>query len=117
MLAVGRITLSSSILQFWDLGGQRDIRSLWSRYYADAHAVCFIIDSTESPERMEECWTAFDAIVTDTRAQGIPTLVLANKMDAQGAKRPEEIKEVFNRHVDKLNVSEAAVMPISALKG
>ena len=66
---------------------------------------------------MEECWTAFDAIVTDTRVQGIPTLVLANKMDADGAKRPEEIKEVFNRHVDKLNVSEAAVMPISALKG
>lgn len=116
-MLVGRISLSSSILQFWDLGGQRDLRSLWSRYYSEAHAVCFIIDATSPPARLEECWTVFDDLVADQRVQGIPTLVLANKMDDPAARSTESIKETFNKHVDKMNVSEAAVMPISALKG
>lgn len=117
MPSVGRITVSSSVLQFWDLGGQRDLRSLWPKYYSDCHAVCFIIDSTDKA-RMEETWDIFDGLVTDSRLEGLPTLVLANKMDDEkNAYKIEEIKEIFNRHVDRLNVSEAAVMPISALKG
>ena len=55
---VGRITLSSSVLQFWDLGGQKDIRSIWPKYYSDCHAVVFVIDSTDK-ERIEECWAVF----------------------------------------------------------
>ena len=89
---------------------------MWPKYYNDCHAVCFIVDSTDSA-RMEECWTIFDSIVTDRRIEGVPTLVLANKMDQTAAMRIEQIKEIFNKHVDKMNVSEAAVMPISALKG
>lgn len=58
MLIVGRITLSSSVLQFWDLGGQRDFRAIWPKYYNDCHAVVFVIDSTDR-ERMEEVWQVF----------------------------------------------------------
>jgi len=66
---------------------------------------------------MEECWQVFDTIVADQRIEGIPTLVLANKQDVENATPIESIKEAFNKHVDKMNVSETAVMPISALKG
>jgi len=38
--------------------GQRDIRSIWPKYYADCHAVVFVIDSTDK-ERIEECWAVF----------------------------------------------------------
>jgi len=114
---IGRITLSSSVLQFWDLGGQRDIRSIWPKYYADCHAVCFVIDSTDV-ERMQECWKVFESIVADHRVEGVPTLVLANKQDAEGSLPVEEIKEMFNKLiVQKLNVSEGVVLPISALQG
>ncbi|SCV70214.1 BQ2448_1608 [Microbotryum intermedium] len=114
---IGRITLSSSVLQFWDLGGQRDIRSLWPKYYSECHAVCFVIDSTDQ-DRIEECWNVFETIVSDRRVDGVPTLVLANKQDAQGAMKVEDIKQMFNQLiVGKLNVSEGAVMPISALRG
>ncbi|KAM0754363.1 P-loop containing nucleoside triphosphate hydrolase protein [Meredithblackwellia eburnea MCA 4105] len=114
---IGRITLSSSVLQFWDLGGQRDIRSIWPKYYSECHALCFVIDSTDK-ERLEECWKVFETVVTDHRVDGVPTLVLANKQDAEGSMAVEDIKQVFNQLiVDKLNVSEGAVMPISALKG
>jgi len=113
---IGRITLSSSVLQFWDLGGQRDIRSIWPKYYADCHAVCFVIDSTDR-DRLAECWEIFGKIVADDRVEGIPTLVLANKQDAENSSPVEEIKETFHKHVVRLNVSEAAVLPLSALKG
>ena len=56
--AVGKITLPSTILKFWDLGGQRGIRSIWHRYYDDCHAVVFVIDA-EDRERLSEGWEVF----------------------------------------------------------
>jgi ADP-ribosylation factor related protein 1 len=59
-----------------------------------------------------------ETVVSDHRVDGVPTLVLANKQDAEGSMPVEEIKQMFNELiVGKLNVSEAAVLPISALKG
>lgn len=120
VVPVGRVTISSSVLQFWDLGGQKDLRSLWPKYYEDCHAVCFVIDSTDtSPYRAETSWQIFDEICSDKRVHGVPILVLVNKTDqeTEGKASLESIKEVFTKYVDKLNLSEAAVMPISALKG
>lgn len=127
------------MLQFWDLGGQREIRGLWDKYYNESSAVCFIIDSTAT-ERLEECWTVFgpslipsrhlrqnkginilrftETVLADRRVKGVPVLVLANKQDAEGSIPVEEIKQMFNKLIEgKLNVSEGAVMPISALNG
>ncbi|KAG0151107.1 hypothetical protein CROQUDRAFT_651635 [Cronartium quercuum f. sp. fusiforme G11] len=44
---IGRITLSSSHLQFWDLGGSREIRPIWEKYYKEADAICWVIDSCD----------------------------------------------------------------------
>ena len=56
--AVGKITLPSTILQYWDLGGQRGIRSIWHRYYDDCHAVVFVLDAQDR-ERLGEGWEVF----------------------------------------------------------
>lgn len=59
-----------------------------------------------------------ESIMTDQRVEGVPTLVLANKQDVEGSVPVGEIMEMFNTLiVDKLNVSEGAVLPISALNG
>ena len=55
---MGKITLPSTILKFWDLGGQRGIRSIWHRYYDDCHAVVFVIDASDR-ERLSEGWEVF----------------------------------------------------------
>jgi ADP-ribosylation factor family len=55
---VGTITLPSTILQFWDLGGQKGIRSIWPRYYGDCHAVAYVIDADDR-ERLGEGWEVF----------------------------------------------------------
>lgn len=56
----GTIVLPSTILQFWDLGGQRGIRNIWHRYYGDCHAVVYVIDA-EDRERLSEGWEVFGA--------------------------------------------------------
>ena len=60
---VGKITLPSTILKFWDLGGQRGIRSIWHRYYDDCHAVVFVLDA-EDRERLGEGWEVFGTRVS-----------------------------------------------------
>lgn len=54
----GTIVLPSTILQFWDLGGQRGIRNIWHRYYGDCHALVYVIDA-EDRERLSEGWEVF----------------------------------------------------------
>ena len=59
--AVGKIALPSSILQFWDLGGQRDIRNIWVKYYDSCHAVAYVVDASDL-ERLAEGWEVFGAL-------------------------------------------------------
>jgi hypothetical protein len=56
--AAGRIALPSTILQFWDLGGQRGMRTIWPKYYDDCHAVVYVIDARDR-ERLSEGWEVF----------------------------------------------------------
>ena len=45
---------------FWDLGGQRDLHSIWDKYYSEAHGVIYVIDSSDE-ERLRESLEAFGA--------------------------------------------------------
>ena len=49
-LNVGRLEALKSSLMFWDLGGQTGLRSIWDKYYADSHAILFVVDSS-APDR------------------------------------------------------------------
>ncbi|KAI9026761.1 ADP-ribosylation factor family-domain-containing protein [Hyaloraphidium curvatum] len=117
-LNIGKISLADgrSRLNFWDLGGQRDLRSLWEKYYAESHGVVFVIDSGDA-ERLEECRVAFEKIITSDTTEGVPIIVLANKQDLPNSLKVHEIKEVFNRIALRLGARESAVRGVSALTG
>ncbi|KAF9032116.1 hypothetical protein BDZ89DRAFT_596504, partial [Hymenopellis radicata] len=59
----GKISLPSTILQSYDLGGQRGIRNIWPRYYDDCHAVAYVIDADDG-ERLSEGWEVFDTVLS-----------------------------------------------------
>ena len=40
----------NSACMFWDLGGQTGLRSIWDKYYADSHAIIYVVDAS-CPER------------------------------------------------------------------
>ncbi|KAF9527313.1 P-loop containing nucleoside triphosphate hydrolase protein [Crepidotus variabilis] len=90
----GSITLSSTILQFWDLGGQRGIRTIWHRYYGDCHAVVYVIDA-EDRERLGEGWEVFDGVLSNPQILGVPLLLLANKQDSPQSLSVDEIRHDY----------------------
>ncbi|MPC29084.1 ADP-ribosylation factor-related protein 1 [Portunus trituberculatus] len=55
---VGGISYSGIKLSFWDLGGQEELQPLWEKYYAECHAIIYMVDSADR-ERMEESKEAF----------------------------------------------------------
>lgn len=69
-LPVGKISLPSTILQFWDLGGQRDIRSIWSKYYDECHAVVYVVDASDRI-RLEEGWAVFGMSLSFSFPRGL----------------------------------------------
>lgn len=44
---VATIDLPEMYLKIWDVGGQQSLRRLWTSYYRAAHAVVFVIDSSD----------------------------------------------------------------------
>ncbi|KAL1928154.1 hypothetical protein VTP01DRAFT_3070 [Rhizomucor pusillus] len=115
-LNIGRVDIRSSRITFWDLGGQRDLHSIWERYYPECHGIVFVVDATDE-KRLEECKDTFEKMITNEEVEGVPVLMLANKQDVEGALRVEQIKEVFNKIAVKLGARDSRVLPVSALEG
>lgn len=112
-------------LKFWDLGGQRSLRSMWSRYYASCHGIIFIIDSTDA-ERFQECYDTLMEITHDlswTNQESnadmvnVPILMLANKQDLPEAVDLVALKTgVFIRLVSELEATDLKLLPVSVLE-
>ncbi|KAL4431203.1 hypothetical protein ABPG75_006459 [Micractinium tetrahymenae] len=78
----------------WDVGGAAGLRSIWSKYYGECHALVFCVDAADRG-RLEEAKAALDRALGDRDLYGAPLLVLANKHDVEGAASPAELAEVF----------------------
>ncbi len=90
-LNVGRIDFSSSTkLIMWDLGGQPGLRNIWDKYYAECHAILFVVDATDS-DRFDEAKQALDKPLGSRDTFGAPLLVLASKCDQAIAQDTEEV--------------------------
>lgn len=113
-LNIGRVELPNAKLVFWDLGGQLGLRSIWEKYYEEAHAVVFVIDAA-SPSRFEDSKSALEKVLRNDDLQGAPLLVLANKQDLSEAVSAEELA----RYLDLKKLDERVTMfeAVSAYDG
>lgn len=104
-------------ITFWDLGGQSDLQTIWASYYAECHAILFIVDSCDK-DRLEESCQALGKVMSNMDAEGVPVLMLANKQDVAGrAMTVEDIKTIFNKLAQQLDARDSRVIPVSALNG
>lgn len=97
---IGKVSLPSTILNFFDLGGQRGMRSIWHRYYDDCHAVIYVIDAQDR-ERLGEGWEVFDSVLSAPQILNVPLLLLANKQDSPDSLSTTEIRhdyDAWDRH-------------------
>ncbi|KAK3047796.1 ADP-ribosylation factor protein 3 [Extremus antarcticus] len=143
---VSLIDLPDLYLRIWDVGGQHSLRGLWQSYYSSAHAIVFIVDSTDIGDgdvthlassepsttpnpaassdhegRLGECKLVLEDVLQHSETSGIPVLVLANKQDREDCVEVVRIKEGFVRKVFEgetgQNVRDSRVLPLSALTG
>lgn len=112
----------SLLLKFWDLGGQKSLRSMWSRYYTNCHGIIFIIDSTDS-ERFQECCETLLEIANDqawmddtTISISVPILMLANKQDLPIAVDLVTLKSDFVNIVSLLEATDSKLLPVLVLE-
>ncbi|KAJ3009423.1 ADP-ribosylation factor protein 3 [Thoreauomyces humboldtii] len=116
-LNVGKVDVQSLRLNFWDLGGQKELHSIWEKYYTECHAIVFVVDGTDK-ERVEDVKAAFENVMTSDTVEGVPVLMLANKQDVpNGGLSVQDIKEIFNPIALQLGARDSKVLPVSALKG
>ncbi|VDP89426.1 unnamed protein product [Echinostoma caproni] len=84
----------------WDIGGQEKLRKLWSRFFADARGVIFVLDSADTA-RFDEASTELDKLLNDPVLSGVPFLIVANKQDLPHSKPTHTIKadlDVFHSY-------------------
>jgi len=115
-LNIGKIDIDNSRLNFWDLGGQEELQSLWDKYYAESHAIIYVIDSSDQ-ERMDESKHVFDQMIGNESLVGVPLLLLANKQDLDGCLSVSTIKNAFKENEHKVGRRDCKAMGVSALKG
>ncbi|XP_028554769.1 ADP-ribosylation factor-related protein 1 isoform X1 [Dendrobium catenatum] len=106
-LNIGRVEASNAKLVFWDLGGQDlelcnssvmnkkndkkiGLRTIWEKYYEEAHAVVFVIDAS-CPSSFEDSKSALEKVLRNDDLRGAPLLILANKQDLPEAVSSEEL--------------------------
>ncbi|KAL5016044.1 hypothetical protein ScPMuIL_005633 [Solemya velum] len=115
-LNIGKITIGKVLLNFWDLGGQEELQSLWDKYYAESHAIIYIVDSSDR-ERIGESKEAFDKMIASEALRGVPLLMLANKQDLKECINVADVRKVFNPVPQLIGQRECKVRGVSALKG
>ncbi|RZB82060.1 ADP-ribosylation factor-related protein 1 isoform C [Glycine soja] len=93
-LNIGRIEVANSKLVFWDLGGQPGLRSIWEKYYEEAHAVIFVVDAS-CPSRFEDAKSALEKVLRHEDLQGAPLLILANKQVGGGSANDDLLPIAF----------------------
>ncbi|KAM5135565.1 uncharacterized protein ACMZJ9_018124 [Mantella aurantiaca] len=76
----------------WDVGGQDKIRLLWKHYFQNTDGLIFVVDSTD-PDRFKEAQSELESVLEADEMKGVPFVVMANKQDVFGARKPGELVE------------------------
>ncbi|XP_006164917.1 ADP-ribosylation factor-like protein 13A [Tupaia chinensis] len=103
-------------VSIYDLNGDLKGQEAWPNYYALAHGLVFVLDSSDLG-RMQEVKIILPHLMSDRRLAGKPILLLANKQDKKDALSPCDIIEyLFLKRLVNENNSLCRVEPCSAIK-
>ncbi len=113
-LNIGRVEAHKSKLIFWDLGGQLGLRTIWEKYFEEAHAVLYVVDAANQ-SRFDDAKSALEKVLRHPDLQGAPILIFANKQDLPAAVTAQD----FSHYLDlkELNDRPSLVQAMSAYDG
>jgi GTP-binding protein SAR1 len=80
-----------------DLGGHDVARDLWTDYFVACNAVIYLVDCNDR-DRFAESKAELDKLLNNDQLQGIPFLILGNKIDMQRAASEHDLKTALGLH-------------------
>ncbi|XP_012566936.1 ADP-ribosylation factor-like protein 3 isoform X1 [Hydra vulgaris] len=83
------------LLNVWDIGGQKTIRSYWRNYFENTDVLIYVIDSADRA-RFEESGMQLAELLEEEKLIGTPVLIFANKQDLLHAAKSSELMEGLN---------------------
>lgn len=113
-LNIGRIEDANAKLVFWDLGGQVGLRTIWEKYYEEAHAILYVIDAAAA-STFDDSKFALEKVIRHEHLKGAPLLIVANKQDLPGAINDEELAKFL--HLKELDERPYTFQAVSAYDG
>ncbi|CAL4931385.1 unnamed protein product [Urochloa decumbens] len=113
-LNIGRIEDANAKLVFWDLGGQVGLRTIWEKYYDEAHAIIYVIDAATALS-FEDAKSALEKVIRHEHLTGAPLLIVANKQDLPGVINDEELARFLN--LKELDERPCMFQAVSAYDG
>eukprot|EP00897_Mesotaenium_endlicherianum_P005169 jgi/Mesen1/4680/ME000241S03717 len=90
------------------------LRTIWEKYYEEAHAVLYVVDAA-GQNRFEDAKTALEKVLRHADLTGAPVLVFANKQDLAGAITGDELLKQFE--LEGLQDRPHMVKAVSAYDG
>jgi ADP-ribosylation factor-like protein 8 len=100
-------------MKCWDIGGQEQYRSEWSRYTKGCDVVLYVVDAA-APQKLATAKKELHKLLDDGSIGSTPMLVLANKIDLQPHVGEAELIEKLQ--LNYVMETPWMVLPISALK-
>ena len=110
---VEEISYNNVKLQAWDLGGQESTRSVWDVYFVNTDAIIYVVDAHDT--NFEESKNQFYKLLENEALKNTIILIYANKQDLSGAKKVNEIIQIYE--LDKIKDHIWYVQPCSAQTG
>ncbi|KAI8893874.1 ADP-ribosylation factor family-domain-containing protein [Globomyces pollinis-pini] len=82
-------------LNFWDVGGQKSIRSYWRNYFEQTDGLIWVVDSADRDDRLETCKAELHSLLQEERLAGATLLIFANKQDLPGSRSFGELAKIL----------------------
>ena len=99
-------------MKCWDIGGQAQYRSEWSRYTKGCDVVLYVVDAA-APMKMATAKKELHKLLDDGSIGTTPLLVLANKIDIDP--HVGETERIERLQLKYVMDTPWMVLPISAL--
>ncbi|GJV58460.1 ADP-ribosylation factor-like protein 8A [Tanacetum coccineum] len=110
-----KVTKGNVTIKLWDLGGQPRFRSMWERYCRAVSAIVYVVDAADQ-ENLSISKSELHDLLSKPALNGIPLLVLGNKIDKDGALSKQaltdqmDLKSITDREVGFRVGSEIATL-------
>jgi ADP-ribosylation factor-like protein 8 len=99
-----KVSKGNVTIKLWDLGGQPRFRSMWERYCRGVSAIVYVVDAADK-DTISISRSELHDLLSKPSLNGIPLLVLGNKIDKPDALSKQVLTEqmaltsLFDREV------------------